>query len=426
MIRFYWLPTFVLLVCFACHKKKDFPYGPPPIISTISPDSGHFGTVLTLIGKYFDSVASGNTVLVDSVPATVLYASGDSLVVAVPTTYTGHVIVQTIAGSATAPIFTYTSDVLLSGVQNDFTNGPAYGTALYWDNGVAIVLTDGGENAAANCITASGADIYVGGYEYYGRYRIAKIWKNGVATSLSNLPQNAEIKTMELSGNDIYAAGYVNNGSYDIAALWKNGNLTLLADSTSNSYVTSMTISSENIYLCGYQSNATQTKFQALTWKNGQLTRLTDSTVSAQASTITVSGNDVYIGGSLNSRPIYWKNGMPFPLSVPYTYYTAFVNSIALSGNNLLMVGYAAEAESFTTPNSIESWTSGPAFPGPPSVYGSGEAIVVDSNDVYVAGEELTSSGYYKVHYWKNGTDSLQDKGAPTVNSSASGIFIRH
>jgi hypothetical protein len=135
--------------------------------------------VLTLTGKYFDSVASGNTVLIDSVPAIVLYASEDSLVVSVPSTYTGHVIVKTLAGSATGPIFTYTSDVLVSGVKYDFTYGPSYATALYWDNGILVVLTDGGENAAANCITASDIDVYVGGHEYYGEYRIAKIWKSG-------------------------------------------------------------------------------------------------------------------------------------------------------------------------------------------------------------------------------------------------------
>jgi hypothetical protein len=71
---------FLIAACLSCHKKNDFPFGPPPVITAISPDSGHFATVLSISGNHFDTASSGNTVLIDSVPATILYASSDSLV----------------------------------------------------------------------------------------------------------------------------------------------------------------------------------------------------------------------------------------------------------------------------------------------------------------------------------------------------------
>jgi hypothetical protein len=74
----------------------------------------------------------------------------------------------------------------------------------------------------------------------------------------------------------------------------------------------------------------------------------------------------------------------------------------------------------------ISTWSSGPAFAGPPYTAGTGSAIAVDSPDVYVAGQMEASYNSYKAHYWKNGTDSLQDQWAPAVQSNATGIYIRH
>jgi hypothetical protein len=426
---FPWLSVLFLIVCFSCHKKNDYPYGPPAVITSISPDSGHFATVLRISGNHFDSAISGNTVLIDSVPATILYAGSDSLVVSVPTTHTGHVVVKTAAGSATGPVFTYLVDVLVSGFKYDFTNGSSYSTALYWDNGAPVLLTDGLENAGATCIGASGNDIYAGGFEYGGLYRIAKIWKNGVATALNSQLQNAQVNALFVSGKDIYAAGFINTGAKDMAAYWKNGALTTLTDGTASAYATSIVISGRNIYIAGYLTNATQTVSQALIWNNGQLIPLTDSTMDAKANSIAGSGNDVYVGGYLRylngrlsaSTPVYWKNGTPTYLSPSDNY--GDVNSIAMSGYYLFMTGSLTDYSGTST---LTTWSSGPVFLGPPlNIAGEGSAIVVDSTDVYVTGE-LLDGYYHKAHYWKNQTDSLLDKGVPTIDSYTTGLYIRH
>ena len=111
------LALFALFAFFACTKKNGSSNGPAPVIGTIFPDSGHYATVLTIIGSHFSLVAAENTVLIDSVRATVLHATSDSLVVSVPSAGTGHVVVVTDAGSTMGPLFTYLTDIVVSGRQ---------------------------------------------------------------------------------------------------------------------------------------------------------------------------------------------------------------------------------------------------------------------------------------------------------------------
>jgi hypothetical protein len=52
-------------------------------------------------------------------------------------------------------------------------------------------LTNGQQNASANSVYISGADVYVAGYESNGTKKVATIWKNGVVSALTNGQQNA-------------------------------------------------------------------------------------------------------------------------------------------------------------------------------------------------------------------------------------------
>lgn len=429
------LTAFLLIAAWlSCHKKSDSHFGPPPVITAISPDSGHFATVLSISGKYLDSLTGGNTiVLIDSVPATILYESSDSLVVSVPVTHTGRVVVKTASGSATGPVFTYLPDILVSGYESGLSSGPLYTKALYWVNGMPIFLTDYGTGSVASCIASSGNDIYVGGWEGYGQYQVAEIWKNGVAAALTSQSQTAEVNALAISGNDVYAAGFVNTGGNNMAAYWKNGVLTTLTDGTVSGCATSIAISGSNVYIAGYLTNAFQTKSQALLWKNGQLTPLTDTTIDARANSVVVSGTNVYVGGYENSMPgypnfsvaAYWANGTPVLLSIPNAY-DEVVNSIALYGYNLFMTGTSTTSYTGITTYNISTWSSGPGFPAPPFTGGLGWAIAVDSPDVYVAGQLQDGYNSYKAHYWKNGSDSVLDKWTSGVQSNSTGIYIRH
>jgi YD repeat-containing protein len=73
-------------------------------ISSIAPENGAGGTVLTINGNGFSTTASNNTVTIGGVATAVSQASATSLTVTVPTTaVTGSVVVKNSNGSATSP-----------------------------------------------------------------------------------------------------------------------------------------------------------------------------------------------------------------------------------------------------------------------------------------------------------------------------------
>lgn len=237
---------------------------------------------------------------------------------------------------------------------------------------------------------------------------------------------------MVIAGQNIYAAGFINNGGNDIAALWKNGSITLLSDGTINSYALSMAISGNDIYIAGYQTPGNYS--QAIIWKNGLASVLNDTTISAMAGSVAISGNDVYVAGFTQLRPLipnaydvptYWKNGAPVSLSITCCDLAGVANSIAIWNNSVYVVGYTIDETSISSLPVIETWTTGYSFPGPGGAAGEANVIVIDSGNIFVAGQ-LNNSGYAKAAYWENGADSSLDDGAAAVQSIANALFIRH
>ncbi len=421
----------VLFTFIAC-KKNSSPNGSRPAITAIFPDSGHYGTVLTIIGSHFYSAALDNTVLIDTVAATVLYVSADSLVVSVPLAQTGPVKVTTDAGTASGPILNYEPDIVISGSQTDFTNGAASPVAVYWINGKVIPLPGfGGGGGYALCIAGSGNDIYVGGWESYA-YTSAMIWKNGQPSYLTSQTKDARVNALAINGADVYAAGYLNNGDKDIAVLWKNGVPTFLADSSHNTHATALVLSSNNIYIAGTSTNvpiaAAPGTSQVLFWKNGVESSLTDSSSWAQVNSMAVSGNDVYIAGAIGNNAIYWKNGTA--IGVPYPTSTMAFTGVTVANNQLYLVGTQYTP---ATGNSITQYSSMFLYnpPSPyltptqsPDGYLQSSAIAFDGSDMYVTG--FSGYGYCKVHYYKNGVDSLVDEKNEKTENLATGLLIRH
>lgn len=80
---------------------EAFSYFAPPEITAFSPMSGFPGTVVTISGRYFDSEAAGNAVLIGSLPATIISATEVELEVLVPMGAASGPISTTTAGGTT-------------------------------------------------------------------------------------------------------------------------------------------------------------------------------------------------------------------------------------------------------------------------------------------------------------------------------------
>jgi hypothetical protein len=408
----------ILLIFFSC-RKNNSSSGGTPIIRSISLDSGHYATVLTITGANFDSAIAGNIVTVDSVKAIVQNVTATSLTISVPTTHTGKIIVKTAGGTGIGPVFTYLPDILVSGYLTTTSGG--YAIAYYWENGVATALTDGLNNAAGNAIASSDNDIYVAGHEYYGRYRVAKIWKNGVATALTAQTQDADASGMQISGNHIYVAGFANNGSFDVAMLWKDGMATPLSDGSTNARATSLVISGNDVYVAGYQSNGSRNI--AMVWKNGVGSSLTDGTYDGFANSIAIAGNnDIYTAGyeivtdpnGFSYVPMYWKNGLPGEqLEINGYSAVGYANAVAVAPDYVYIAGQGSPYYDQSNDYAV-IWilgSIGAALPGSYEAYG----LTADSTDIYAVGTGPV--------YWKNGIAT----NLHTSESSGIGysIFIR-
>lgn len=155
------------------------------------------------------------------------------------------------------------SDVYIAG--NQMANLSSNRDATYWKNSVPVVITTGG-SSSANGIYVLGSDVYLAGNDN----GTAKYWKNGVATLLSPALSNGGIspgRVVYVSGSDVYIVGQSNGA----AKYWKNGTMvglttvdnnggiaTCIHGTGSDVYIGGISDSANTINTCGY-------------WKNGVL-----------------------------------------------------------------------------------------------------------------------------------------------------------
>jgi hypothetical protein len=165
-------------------------------------------------------------------------------------------------------------------------------------------------------------------------------------------------------------------------------------------------------------------------WKNGTATYLSSNTSNAVANSIAVNGTDVYIAGSSASYPLslsydtatiakYWKNGLA--LSLTQTQVQSGANSVIVNGNDLYIAGFTKDGNgNFLT----TYWKNGAAIKMPLisssySIY-TPAALAIQGNDVYVTGEIGEYPGY-----WKNGIPyQLDQANTPSTFSLATGIAV--
>lgn len=301
---------FLLAVTIAssCRKSSGNSAG---VIRSISPVSGHFGTMLTIKGTGF---RPNSYVIIDGISAQMDKITDTLINVTVPTTHSGPVVVSDSGGEATTtgPTFTYVDDILLAGMLTLSSSPYVYSYPFYWDNGTPFLLKAAwqGPSGAATGITAIGNDIYVCGYQYYGPKRYANVWKNGMEQPLSNtISQDAAAYAIQVAGQHVYTAGYLNNGNLDVATIWVDGQPVSLLGDTVDSYANSLTVVGNDVYVAGYRSQSNSNNHIALYWKNGSATSLSDGTRDALTTGIAIVGTDVYISGNM-AGGVLWKNGV--------------------------------------------------------------------------------------------------------------------
>ncbi|HXB34109.1 MAG TPA: IPT/TIG domain-containing protein [Puia sp.] len=403
----------ILVMSLACRKGSVDGAG---IIRSVTPEIGHFGTVVTIRGEGFDSI--NGYVTIDGAMAPIMQISDTTIVLTVPTTHTGAMLVKRTTGGTTAgPTFTYIDDILVAGwlVLNPGNPDVGGSFAYYWDNGIPfnlVTLLLAGPSVVATGITTADDDIYACGYQYYGLKRYAIVWKNGVAGSLSNITtQDAQPYAIQVAGQNVYVAGYLNNGNHDVATVWVNGQPTALLGDTVNSYANALTIVGNDVYIAGYRAQSNSSNHVALYWKNANPTTLSDGIADASTTGIAVVGTDLYVAGNMGGG-ILWKDGLGQALSTSTIGLFGNDNSLYLAGSS---TGYY---DNYTNP-----WTWGPSYPG---YYVGGptvNAVTADSTIVYTA----NSGPSYSI--WTSAspaastmlsTVSLQGYGTATA------IWVRH
>ncbi|MCS3797218.1 hypothetical protein [Niastella sp. OAS944] len=395
--------TFALVFIFSCNKNSDIksPLLNPPVIitrpvtvinSTSVVSGGEFTNTTTItdkgiiwgtdssaltvstINKISNGAALANfmdTIQVLQpnttyyVKAFAVYSTGVSYGAAIkfttpPTVYTAGYhgtsaaywkdgkLFPLAGGTYAHSIYVVGNDVYVAGENN---NGNLQ--AVYWKNGVPVMLSNGTNAALANSIYVVGTDVYVGGYELYNNNAIspvAKYWKNGVAVSLTDAPDyNGIISSVYVVGNDVYAAGWKARvpGGYQVATYWKNGIAVHLNDSTTTiASAQSIFVKGNDVYVCGKEQSQNGV-FGGIPvakyWKNGIAVSLTDGLQFAGANSIFVNGGDVYTSGYEYSGVTgysvakYWKNGVPTSLTDGTKYGNAY--SIYSVGSDVYVAG---------------------------------------------------------------------------------------
>jgi hypothetical protein len=201
------------------------------------------------------------------------------------------------------------------------------------------------------------------------------------------------------------------------------------------------TSSQVDVYVAGADSLLETAYGIPAYWKNGKPMYYTDGTngytgTAAEATSIAVSGNDVYMTGyakfcgSFNCHDygMFWKNGIPVSLDLP-----GYPSSVIVSNNDIYIAGSSGYLEG--TGGNAAYLKNEVKIELPSGSTGSiSTAIAVSGTDVYVAGIGITGNIYngpqnYIAKYWKNAnainlTDGINGAQAWSIAASGNDVYV--
>jgi len=205
----------------------------------------------------------------------------------------------------------------------------------------------------------------------------------------------------------------MNNGAYPAPRCWKNGVALPMTFSVLGA-THSVWVDGSDVYVAGSEGPATG-NLSATIWKNGTPTVLTDGTYVAEATGVTVAGGAVYVSGYIEGpvQPVYWKNGVAVPVTVPGSYSTVLSAIYVSSAGDVYTSGAYQDLAKYWKNGTMVDLSTTTAGQG---IYESAVSITSSGTDIYIAGNAISLG----VGYWKNGVfKSLH--GASQVN----GIFVK-
>lgn len=205
----------------------------------------------------------------------------------------------------------------------------------------------------------------------------------------SNVPTNNSV--------DVYVAGQKDNQ----ACYWKNNQLVLLeSGGITAPTANKITVVNNDVYVLGIGAGTTTTlETPPMFWKNGVLTNLKTSLSTADEEVMTITdfevvGSDVYFVGYTKRRIItfddyslaYWKNGVK---TVVHDYGTFVQNFPKIKAvNNTVYI-----AASNTGDGTLNGYYTNNVFTEIP--FSTLNGLAVNNNEVYAYGT-VNSGGYYK------------------------------